>query len=77
MAEIVHHYGKIFITIALAQFGYILLIYFAASGFVFSKWLRSIRNMLAAAISGFSTMSSAASMPLTILGTERNTKTMT
>lgn len=74
MAEIVQHYGKIFMTIAIAQFGYVLLIYLATSGFVFSKWLTSVRNMLAAAISGFSTMSSAASMPLTILGTERNTK---
>ena len=74
MAEIVHHYGKIFVTIAIAQFGYILLVYLVANGFVFSKWINSLRNMLAAAISGFSTMSSAASMPLTILGTERNTK---
>ncbi len=74
MAEIVQHYGKIFMTIAIAQFSYVLLIYYAASNFVISKWTTSVRNMLAAAISGFSTMSSAASMPLTILGTERNTK---
>lgn len=74
MGEIVEHYGKIFMTIAIAQFSYVLLIYYAASNFVVSKWIKSVRNMLAAAISGFSTMSSAASMPLTILGTERNTK---
>lgn len=74
MAEIVEHYGKIFATIALAQFGYILFVYLAVNKFNFSKWLTSVKNMLAAAISGFSTMSSAASMPLTILGTERNTK---
>lgn len=74
MSEIVEHYSKIFATIALAQFGYILFIYFVCSGGVVSKWLKSLKNMLAAVLSGFSTMSSAASMPLTILGTERNTK---
>ena len=46
---------------------------------MFSKFnirqsLSSIKNMLPAALSGFSTMSSAASMPLTLIGTERNAK---
>ncbi len=35
-------------------------------------FVSSIKNMLPATISGFSTMSSAASMPLTIIGVENN-----
>ena len=74
MAEIVQHYRKIFIVIAVAQFSYILFIYLLANNFRLKKWLNSVRYMLSATISGFSTMSSAASMPLTILATERNTQ---
>jgi Na+/H+-dicarboxylate symporter len=65
-------YGPIFIIIAIAQFSYIGLIYFIANKFNLDRMFSSIKNMLPAAIAGFSTMSSAAAMPLTILGTEKN-----
>ena len=48
--------------------------YFVLEKFNLSKSVISIKNMLPAALSGFSTMSSAASMPLTIIGTEKNAK---
>ena len=71
---IVKDYLLIFALIALAQFGYILLVYFAINCFKISSALKSIRNILPAAIAGFSTMSSAAVMPLTIIGAENNAK---
>jgi Na+/H+-dicarboxylate symporter len=44
------------------------------NNFKIQEFLNNIKNMLPAAISGFSTMSSAASMPLTIIGAENNTQ---
>jgi Na+/H+-dicarboxylate symporter len=74
MASIIKDYSTIFVCVAVAQFGYIALVYFLLSGCKLQPALQSIRNMLPAAISGFSTMSSAASMPLTLVGVERNCK---
>jgi len=69
---IVKDYTTIFALIALAQFGYILLVYFLLNNGRIKEFANNIKNMLPAAISGFSTMSSAASMPLTIIGAENN-----
>lgn len=74
MQNIVHDYAKIFILVALAQFSYIAFIYMVTNRFKVSEVINSIRNMLPAAIAGFGSMSSAASMPLTIVGAEKNTK---
>jgi hypothetical protein len=70
---LLHDYAFIFAIIALAQFSYIGFIYFITSS-SFLNCIEKIRNMLPAAIAGFSTMSSAAAMPLTIIGTEKNAK---
>lgn len=69
---IMKDYTKIFAIIVVAQFGYIFLLYLALSKGNVKACLRSIRNMLPAAITGFSSMSSAAAMPLTIIGAENN-----
>ncbi len=69
---IVKNYTVIFLVIGLAQFSYLLLVYFLLNSGIFQKTLTSLKNMLPAAISGFCTMSSAASMPLTIIGAEKN-----
>ncbi|NRA73396.1 MAG: dicarboxylate/amino acid:cation symporter [Rickettsiales bacterium] len=74
MHLIVRDYALIVFIIACVQFGYILLSYFILNKFKLKKSLSSIINMIPAAISGFSTMSSAASMPLSIIGTENNVK---
>lgn len=74
MESIVRDYSLIFALVAIAQGGYILCIYLVANGFSFGKALRSLRNMLPAAIVGFGSMSSAASMPLTLIGAEKNTQ---
>lgn len=74
MATIIKDYGAIFLMIGLAQFSYILFAYFALSQFRPREGWRRIKNMLPAALTGFSTMSSAAAMPLTMAGAERNSE---
>lgn len=74
LQSIIQDYALIFAIVGLAQFTYIAFIYLAASQFRIRQFLGIVKNMLPAAISGFGSMSSAASMPLTIIGTEKNTK---
>ena len=74
VGTIVKDYTTIFAVIALAQFSYILAAYFLLSNGRIKEFANNVKNMLPAAISGFSTMSSAASMPLTIIGAENNAK---
>ena len=69
---IIKDYSTIFALIALAQFSYIALVYLLLNNGKMNNFLSNIKNMLPAAISGFCTMSSAASMPLTIIGAENN-----
>lgn len=68
---LIKDYALIFAIIAIAQFSYIFLIYFISNSNL-ANTFQSIKNMLPAAITGFSTMSSAAAMPLTIIATEKN-----
>ncbi|OJW52610.1 MAG: hypothetical protein BGO67_06515 [Alphaproteobacteria bacterium 41-28] len=72
LVRIVQDYALIFAVVALAQFTYILLLYFVINQFNIRKFLKSVRNMFPATLAGFSTMSSVAAMPLTILATEKN-----
>lgn len=72
LATIIKDYSQIFLVVALAQFSYICLAYAVLNHFNLQAFLRSIKNMLPAAMAGFSSMSSAASMPLTIAGVESN-----
>jgi len=74
MKLIIKDYSAIFAVIAITQFSYIALAYLLLNNGNFKKFIISIKNILPAAISGFCTMSSAASMPLTIVGAENNAK---
>ena len=67
---IVKDYAGVFVAIVVAQFTYIFLAYVLLNGH--RTWIQSVKNMIPAAICGFSTMSSAASMPLTIVGAQNN-----
>lgn len=67
-------YALIFSLITISQFIYISIYYLFLSKFSFRKFFNSIKRVLPAVISGFSTMSSVASMPLLIMGVESNTK---
>lgn len=76
LKTIIHDYASIFIVILWALFSYIMLLYFLSNNLSISKFFMALRNMTPAAIAGFSTMSSAAAMPLTIIGTERNAQNL-
>lgn len=67
-------YALIFSLITISQFIYISICYLFLNKFSFRKFFNSIKRVSSAVISGFSTMSSAASMPLLIMGLESNTK---
>ena len=69
---ILKDYAFIFLIIAMAQFIYLLFAYTVLNNFNFQHTFNSIKNMLPAAIAGFSSMSSAAVMPLTMIGAESN-----
>ncbi len=74
MQTIIKDYAFIFLVVALGQFSYIFFGYFLLNHFILKRAWASIKNLLPAALAGFSTMSSAAVMPLTILGAEANAK---
>jgi Na+/H+-dicarboxylate symporter len=74
ITTIVESYAIVFLVIACAQFSYISIIYFMVNNLNLKSALNSIKNMLPAAITGFCTMSSATSMPLTLIGVEKNSK---
>ncbi len=74
LVQLLRDYAWILGIIAGAVFAYIALLYFIASRFNVSDALRSLKNVLPAAIAGFGSMSSAAAMPLTILGAEKNAR---
>lgn len=74
MGTIVKDYTAIFAIIALTQFTYLCIYYSIANRFNFKKAFTAIRNMIPAAITGFTSMSSAAAMPVTIEGVRENTR---
>lgn len=74
LQNIIREYALIFALVALSQLTYISFLYFAVNRFNFSGFLDSIKNMLPAAVSGFSSMSSAATMPITLIAAEKNTQ---
>ena len=74
MTLILENYSVVFLLVACAVFSYIALIYLIANQFQGAAFIRSVKNMIPAAIAGFGSMSSAAAMPLTIYGTEKNSK---
>lgn len=65
-------YGPILLLVILTQWTYLCLWYFIASDFSFKKWLFYLKNVLPASLTGLSTISSAASMPVLLIGTEKN-----
>lgn len=71
---IIHHYGLVFVTILTTQLLYVALLYFIAAGFSVHQWLQYLKTMLPAWLVGFTTMSSAAAMPLTLNAAISNTK---
>jgi len=71
--KIITSYFPIFLLIISVQILYLLIIFSVITKFNLSYAYTYIRNTLSAALTGFSTMSSAAAMPLTLQAAERNT----
>ena len=69
---LIQSYGKVFVIGCLLILVYLLLLYGLAAGFNKRLWLNYMREMLPAGLTGFSTMSSAATMPITLAATEKN-----
>lgn len=67
------HYTQVFLLSVAVVFGYLALLYTLASGLKWQRFVGLIQRMLPAGIAGFSTMSSAAAMPVTLASTEQNT----
>lgn len=72
IVQIVKNYAFIFAVVAAAVFSYVALIYLVLNRFQLSGFFGCIKNMLPAGIAGFGAMSSAAAMPLTLAGVEKN-----
>ena len=65
-------YGPVLILIVVSQWCYLCLWYLIASNFSFKKFLFYIKNVFPASLVGFSTISSAAAMPVLLVSTEKN-----
>jgi Na+/H+-dicarboxylate symporter len=73
MKVILNSYVNVFfMTFALAA-SYLLFWYFVAASFSIKRMLGFLKEMLPPSITAFSTMSSAATMPLTLRAVEKNT----
>ena len=72
MGTILQNYGFIFALIAGALILYISFLYLLVNGFQRASFISSLKNMIPAAIAGFGSMSSAAAMPLSLIGAEKN-----
>lgn len=74
LMSIAKDYTLVFMMIIIAQFGYISFLYLLLNKFHLHNTFKNLRSMAPAVISGFTTMSSAASMPLTIMAVKESIK---
>jgi Na+/H+-dicarboxylate symporter len=74
MQNLAAEYSCIFLIVAISQFAYISLLFLFLNRMQWRSTLEQGKNILPAAIAGFSSMSSAAAMPLTIVAAEKNTQ---
>lgn len=73
LSLLISKYGLLFAIILCIQLTYVMLLYFIAAKFNLRKWVFFLKNMLSAWMVGFTTMSSAAAMPLTLNASLKNT----
>ena len=67
-------YGPIVLLIISCQICYVLTLYLIASKFVLDRMLTFIKNVLPAALTAITSLSSAGSMPVLLVSTEKNLK---
>ena len=71
---ILKDYSIIFLVITMSQVFYLGIAYLLFNHFNLRDFCSSVKNMIPAVITGFSTMSSVAAMPFTIIGVQNNAK---
>ena len=73
LVHLFQQFGKVFLLSMFLVVSYIYLFYFISSGNNIKNTWSNIKLMLPAGLVGFSTMSSAATMPMTLICTEKTT----
>lgn len=73
LACLMQQYGSAFLLIVSLQYVYLLWLFFVACGFSISRAITAIKNALPSYITAFSTMSSAAAIPISIENAQKNT----
>lgn len=73
LGQILEDYAPVFGIITVLQVTYLLFMYSLAARFHLPCGVNYFRNVFPAALAGFTTMSSAAAMPISIRSAERNT----
>jgi Na+/H+-dicarboxylate symporter len=73
LTSVLKHYLPIAILIILVSVPYILTLFALALGFNKAKWVQGLKNLVPGMLTGFTTMSSASTMPLVIDAVEKNT----
>ncbi len=72
LGYLMHSYAHTFVFICGLIVAYLLFWYTVGSCFKVKKTIQSIKEMIPAGITGFMTMSSSATMPITLTATEKN-----
>ncbi len=76
LACLIQQYGSAVLLIVSMQLAYLVFIYFFVSGFSVSRAVRAIKTALPSYLTAFSTMSSTATVPVSIKAAEENTGTL-
>lgn len=74
LSILLQNYAQVFILICISLIAYVFLMYFIGSGCSWNKCKQNLKNMAPAGLTGFSTISSAVPVPLSIVATEQNTQ---
>ncbi len=72
LSRVFDTYGSVLLLVVSTQVGYVIMLYLVASKFKVSKTFEFIKNIIPATLTGFSTISSAATIPVNIMCTEKN-----
>ena len=72
LLHLVKLYGPLFALVIGAEALYLAFFFGVAAGFNRRRWLGYLKNVFPSAVTGFSTMSSAATLPVTLEGAEKN-----
>jgi len=73
LANIIKNYALIFLAVFITQLVYVLFLFAIGSRFRFRSWVTKVKNSIPPFLTGFGTMSSAATMPVTLIAAQRNT----